>query len=224
MIPLCLSIGKVAACRPTSQDTSSSSHSSIWINSPVAHSRLACARSRLDRAVSYLGDVSKLPVTLGNAVSVIAGPGVMAVVVPWLLTGWRTSHPPRVLVGIGAFLALVGATVLLRAAFRFLVEGRGTLAPIAPPEQLVVGGLYRYVRNPMYIAVVSVIVGESLALGRAVLVVWAGGFLFATVAFVRFYEEPTLARRYGEQYAAYRRAVRGWWPRVHPWSPDVPGP
>ena len=167
--------------------------------------------------------MNRLPVGLGNAASVVAGPGVMAGLVPWLLTGWRSSHPPRGVIVLGALLVSVGAVVLLRAAVRFLVEGRGTLAPIAPPEQLVVGGLYRYVRNPMYLAVIAMIIGEALLLGRAVLVVWAAAFLLATATFVRFYEEPTLNRRYGEQYTAYRRAVRGWWPRLRPWSPETAG-
>ena len=164
--------------------------------------------------------MNRLPVGFGNAASVIAGPGVMAGLVPWLLTGWRSSYPARGLTAAGVLLVTVGAVVLVRAAVRFLVEGRGTLAPIAPPEQLVVGGLYRHVRNPMYLAVIAMIVGEALLPGRAVLVVWAAAFLLATATFVRFYEEPTLSRRY-EQYTAYRRAVRGWWPRLRAWSPNT---
>jgi protein-S-isoprenylcysteine O-methyltransferase Ste14 len=98
---------------------------------------------------------------------------------------------------------------------RFVVEGLGTPAPIAPTEHLFVGGLYRHVRNPMYLAVGAIIVGQALLIGRAVLLGYAA--LAATVAaFVRGYEEPTLARRYGFEYEAYRRAVPGWWPRRTP--------
>ncbi len=89
---------------------------------------------------------------------------------------------------------------------------------MAPTEQLVVGGLYRYVRNPMYIAVVAVIVGQALLLGRFALLGYAAGFGLIVVLFVRGYEKPTLARRYGDQYAAYRRAVPSWLPRVRPSS------
>ncbi len=82
-----------------------------------------------------------------------------------------------------------------------------------------VGGVYRYVRNPMYVAVASTIVGQALVLGRPALLVYAVAFVAVTAAFVRWYEEPTLARQFGSQYEAYRRAVPGWWPRRRPWSP-----
>ena len=87
-------------------------------------------------------------------------------------------------------------------------------------ERLVVGGLYRCVRNPMYLAVGAVIVGQALLFGRAVLVAYAAVFAVLVVAFVRGYEEPTLARRYGAEYETYRRAVPGWWPRWTPWRQD----
>jgi len=80
----------------------------------------------------------------------------------------------------------------------------------------VVRGLYRYVRNPMYLAVLAVILGEALLLGRAVLVGYAAIVAAAFVAFVYGYEQPNLTRRYGAEYAAYRRAVPGWWPRLRP--------
>jgi phospholipid methyltransferase len=84
----------------------------------------------------------------------------------------------------------------------------------------VVGGLYRYVRNPMYLAVIAMILGQAAILGRVALVSYAA-ILWAIVAsFVGFYEEPTLSARYGAQYDAYRRAVRRWWPRATPWRGD----
>ena len=87
-------------------------------------------------------------------------------------------------------------------------------------RHLVVGGLYRYVRNPMYLAVAATIVGQSAILGRPGLLLYAFGFGLAVAAFVHFYEEPTLARQFGAEYEAYRRAVPAWWPRPQPWSPD----
>ena len=96
---------------------------------------------------------------------------------------------------------------------------RSTPAPIAPTERLVVGGLYRYVRNPMYLAVGATIVGQALLLGRWVLLAYAAVFGLVVAAFVRGYEEPTLHETYGEEYEAYRRAVPGWWPRRTPWRP-----
>jgi protein-S-isoprenylcysteine O-methyltransferase Ste14 len=103
---------------------------------------------------------------------------------------------------------------------RFVVEGLGTPAPVAPTEHLVVGGLYRYVRNPMYVAVASTIVGQALLLGQLVLLPYAALFLAVTATFVRLHEEPALRRRYGAQYDAYRRAVPGWWPRLSPRARD----
>jgi len=93
--------------------------------------------------------------------------------------------------------------------------------PAAPTEHLVVGGLYRYVRNPMYLAVIACILGQAAILGRPVLVAY-GSIIWAIVAgFVRLYEEPTLSSRFGDQYDAYRRAVRAWIPRTTPWRGDL---
>jgi protein-S-isoprenylcysteine O-methyltransferase Ste14 len=104
--------------------------------------------------------------------------------------------------------------VLLAAFGQFAIQGRGTPAPPAPTEQLVVRGLYRYVRNPMYLALLTVITGQALLLSRPVLLGCAAGVAAAFIAFVCGYEQPTLARRYGAQYQAYQRAVPGWWPRL----------
>jgi protein-S-isoprenylcysteine O-methyltransferase Ste14 len=151
---------------------------------------------------------------IGSLVFLLAAPGVTAGVVPWALTGWRPAgDAPWPLVVAGALLLAAGAGVLLHAFGRFVVEGLGTPAPVAPPERLVVGGLYRYVRNPMYLAVGATIVGQALILGRPGLLLYAALFGGAVLAFVRGYEEPTLARRFGADYEAYRRAVPGWWPR-----------
>ena len=144
---------------------------------------------------------------------------MVAGVVPWLLTdGWESAGPPPAVAAAGCALVLAGAGVLLEAFVRFVVEGSGTPAPVAPTERLVVGGLYRHVRNPMYVAVGACIAGQALLLGRPVLLGYLATFWLAVASFVRFYEEPTLSARYGEQYAAYRRAVPAWRPRLRPWS------
>jgi protein-S-isoprenylcysteine O-methyltransferase Ste14 len=162
----------------------------------------------------------------GSLVFLVLAPGAVAVLVPWLLTGWEVRKPLPYwapLRVVGAILIAAGVPVLLHAFWRFVVEGFGTPAPIAAPERLVVGGLYRYVRNPMYVALVSILVGEALLLGQPVLLVWAATFLLATFSFVHWYEEPTLRSRFGERYEAYRRAVPGWWPRRTPWeNPEGP--
>ena len=112
--------------------------------------------------------------------------------------------------------------MLVQAFVRFVVEGFGTPAPVVAPERLVVGGVYRYVRNPMYVAVLAAIVGQALLLGRLGLLLYACTVWLVVAAFVRFYEEPTLARRFGADYEAYRRAVPAWWPRLRAWEPDEP--
>ena len=150
----------------------------------------------------------------GTALFFAIAPATVAGLIPWLLTGWRVgTELPVVVRAVGALMVLAGLLVIVPAFVRFVTEGAGTPAPVAPTERLVVGGLYRCLRNPMYGAVLLAIAGQAILLGRWVLVSYGLAGAIAMVAFVKGYEEPTLARRYGEQYADYRRAVPGWWPR-----------
>jgi protein-S-isoprenylcysteine O-methyltransferase Ste14 len=161
---------------------------------------------------------------LGSVAFLAAAPGVVAGVIPWWLTGWRAGSEIPVPVAVaGAGLVVLGAAVLLHAFARFVREGLGTPAPIAPTHRLVVGGLYRYVRNPMYLAVAATILGQAALLGRPVLLLYAAVFAIAVAAFARYYEEPALTRQFGAQYAGYRSAVPAWWPRRRPWSPPDGG-
>jgi protein-S-isoprenylcysteine O-methyltransferase Ste14 len=139
---------------------------------------------------------------------------MVAGLVPWLLTGWRSSGPPAWLQAAGWFALAAGAAVLVEAFGRFVVEGIGTPAPVAPTEKLVVGGLYRYVRNPMYLAVAAVILGQAAVLGRWLLVGYALVFGATVWAFVHWYEEPALRRQFGAPYEEYLRNVPGWYPRL----------
>ena len=159
----------------------------------------------------------------GTSLFFAVAPGVVAGVVPWLLTGWQGADPswPAPVRAVGAIVLALSTIVLVQAFVRFVREGRGTPAPVAPTERLVVGGLYRHVRNPMYVAVVGAVMGQALLLGRPVLLVYAAVAGAGMAAFVRGYEEPLLAERYGAQYAAYRQAVPGWIPRLRPWTPDA---
>jgi protein-S-isoprenylcysteine O-methyltransferase Ste14 len=154
---------------------------------------------------------------LGSTLFLALAPGTVAGLVPWWLTGWRAGDwwPPVRLFGLLPLAA--GAAVLLSAFVRFVVEGLGTPAPVAPTEHLVVSGLYRYVRNPMYVAVVAAIGGQGLLLARPALFTYAGCAALLMWAFATWYEEPALARRFGTDYERYRRAVPGWWPRPTPW-------
>jgi protein-S-isoprenylcysteine O-methyltransferase Ste14 len=151
----------------------------------------------------------------GTAVFLVLVPGTVAGLVPWWLTDWRSgSACPLPARAVGIVLAAAGATVLLHAFARFVIEGLGTPAPIAPTERLVVGGLYRYVRNPMYLAVLAVIAGQALLLSRPVLLGYAVAVAATVGAFVHWYEEPTLARHHGRAYQQYRQTVPAWWPRI----------
>jgi protein-S-isoprenylcysteine O-methyltransferase Ste14 len=166
---------------------------------------------------------SRRRAALGSAVFFVLAPGVVAGLVPWWLTGYRMAPAPGWLLGLrvtgGALLLLAGLVVLVRAFARFVSEGRGTPAPVAPTEVLVVGGEYRYVRNPMYVAVVGCVVGQAAILGSLALLGYAVVIWLAMAAFVRWYEEPTLQARYGSHYEEYRRAVPAWVPRISPWTP-----
>jgi protein-S-isoprenylcysteine O-methyltransferase Ste14 len=153
----------------------------------------------------------------GSAVFFLVAPCVVAGVIPWALTGWTALDmwlPVRV---AGGLLVVAGVLVLVHAFARFVVEGVGTPAPVAPTEHLVVGGLYRYVRNPMYVAVVATVLGQALLLGRPILLAYAALLCVVFAAFVRWHEEPVLRRRFGAGYEAYRRAVPAWRPRLRPW-------
>jgi protein-S-isoprenylcysteine O-methyltransferase Ste14 len=160
--------------------------------------------------------VRKSTSAAGSFLFFLAAPSVVAGLLPWYLTGWATNTPadswwpPRV---AGVVLVVFGVSVLVHAFVRFVTEGVGTPAPVAPTEELVVGGLYRYIRNPMYLAVTVTILGQALLLGRPVLVVYGLGVWTVMAAFARWYEEPALERRFGAHYIAYRRAVPAWIPR-----------
>lgn len=161
---------------------------------------------------------------IGTAAFAVA-PATVAGAVPWLLTRWEVAAPVPggvpAQVG-GALLIGAGAAVIANSFVHFAVEGLGTPAPFAPPKHLVVGGLYRYVRNPMYVAIAAAVAGQGLLLGQPVLYVALAVGAIPVVAFVRLYEEPALARKFGADYEEYRRNVPRWLPRPTPWRPEGP--
>jgi protein-S-isoprenylcysteine O-methyltransferase Ste14 len=146
----------------------------------------------------------------------IVVPGTVTVLVPrWLLSSPIGSE--RFNIGffryVGVVPLLIGASIYLWCAWDFTFAGKGTPAPIDPPKELVVRGLYRYVRNPMYVGVGSVLIGEALLFQSLGLVAYAGAALLAVSLFVLFYEEPALTRKFGDSYRRYREAVPRWIPR-----------
>jgi protein-S-isoprenylcysteine O-methyltransferase Ste14 len=161
---------------------------------------------------------------LGSAVFLVLAPGTLAGLVPWWITRWRFENGPTWWLPLqcaGGVLIAAGVPVLLDSFARFALQGLGTPAPVFPTRHLVVTGLYRYVRNPMYVAVVSVILGQGLLLRNVRLlgygaVVWLGFHVF-----VLSYEEPTLRATYGAEYEAFCAAVPRWIPRLTPWQRTV---
>jgi protein-S-isoprenylcysteine O-methyltransferase Ste14 len=157
---------------------------------------------------------------VGTLVFLVLTPGVVAGVVPAVITGWRFpwtggwTSPVAIVAGT---LILSGVVVLLDAFVRF-ARADGTPAPPMPTARLVVVGPYRYVRNPMYLAVLAIILGQALLFRSGGALVYACLVLLAVALFVRGYEEPTLEEEYGEEYREYRRGVRGWLPHLRPWT------
>jgi protein-S-isoprenylcysteine O-methyltransferase Ste14 len=166
--------------------------------------------------------VNRAQAAAGSAAFFVLAPGTVAGLVPWWITGYRLPETSSVAswtgVLLGFALVAAGLPILVAAFIRFVWAGRGTPAPVAPTEHLVVGGSYRFVRNPMYVAVVTVIAGQALAFRSLGLLVYAVLIWSMMAAFVRFYEEPVLQERYGAAYDLYRASVRAWTPRLRPWT------
>ena len=158
--------------------------------------------------------MSRLRAVLGSAAFVLlGGPTIVAGLVPWLLTRWEADDQPLALRAAGGVLIAVGAGLVIETTARFALQGRGTPAPFAAPERFVARGSYRVVRNPMYVGVLALIVGQALLLGRELLLVWAAGAALLFHLFVVFHEERELRRRFGDEYEAYRHRVGRWFPR-----------
>jgi protein-S-isoprenylcysteine O-methyltransferase Ste14 len=137
---------------------------------------------------------------------------IVAGIVPWLLTRWDADDQPVALKILGGIVLLMGAALVLETTARFAFQGRGTPAPWAPPERFVEHGSYRYVRSPMYLGVLLLVVGQALLLGREILFAWAVvAWLIFELSLVTW-EEPGLRRRFGASYDDYRRRVRRWIP------------
>ncbi len=113
---------------------------------------------------------------------------------------------------VGFVVAGLGAAVAVWCILTFAIVGKGTPAPFDPPRRLVVRGPYRFVRNPMYLGAALALLGAALVYESGALLAYAAAFFVVTHIFVMVYEEPTLRARFGEEYAAYCRRVRRWWP------------
>ncbi len=153
---------------------------------------------------------------LGSALFFMVVPFVLAGLVPWWMTHWE-FRPAflnfELARGVGVLLILTGVPGLVDSFARFALQGYGTPAPVAPPQKLVVTGLYRYVRNPIYVSVVAVILGQGLLFCDWRLFVYGVLFWLGTHLFVVGYEEPTLKRMFGAEYDLFCARVPRWIPR-----------
>ena len=158
-------------------------------------------------------------VALKTLIFSILVPGTVAGIIPWLLlqgSGNLVLRIPSVWM-IGLLPLLLGVGLYLWCAGAFTFIGKGTPAPIDAPKVLVVQGLYRWVRNPMYVAVLSVVIGEAILFRSTLLVGYALVLWGAFHVFVVFFEEPSLRRQFGASYETYFRTVPRWIPRPpHP--------
>jgi protein-S-isoprenylcysteine O-methyltransferase Ste14 len=152
---------------------------------------------------------------IATALFLLIAPGTVAGFIPWWITGWRFPGPEWFVAEIAGALLILGALCVLVESFaRFAWKGLGTPAPVFPTRHLVVSGLYRFVRNPMYVAVVSAIFGQALLFASFRLAGYGVLVWVCFHAFVVLYEEPTLRKTFGAEYEGYRVQVPRWFPRL----------
>lgn len=177
---------------------------------PAASASPARAGTASDRVI-----VPHRVAAVGTALIFVIGQGGGVVLLPYAFTRWQPGTPwPLAVRVLGIALIAVGGIMVVTGFVRFAAEGIGIPFPAEPTSRrLTVGGPYRYVRNPLYLAIVMAVTGQALLFSRPVLLAYAAVLLAAFIAFVRFYEEPSLVRRFGADYEAYRKQVPGWWPR-----------
>ncbi|MCR5879916.1 isoprenylcysteine carboxylmethyltransferase family protein [Phenylobacterium sp. J367] len=164
--------------------------------------------------------MSRGAASLLTLVFLLVVPGTFAVYLPWAIAGGEMGPPflgTEATRWLGWVMVAAGAAVVVEAQARFVWQGFGTPAPIAPPSRLVVGGFYRFVRNPMYVAVVTLTLGEALIYAEPWILAYAAALAAGFHAFIRLYEEPTLRRKFPADYPAFLAAVPRWLPRLTPW-------
>lgn len=152
---------------------------------------------------------------LRNVFWTVLIPGTVTIYFPRLILGRRVSALPEkwsTAPYLSFLLMAVGTAVLIKCIWDFAAVGRGTLSFVDAPKKLVIVGLYRYVRNPMYIGVLLVLLGETMWFKCVALLEYTAGWFAVVNLAVLLYEEPTLRHRFGESYDRYCRSVHRWWP------------
>jgi protein-S-isoprenylcysteine O-methyltransferase Ste14 len=183
-------------------------------NAQTGHGRINIATGREG------GIVRKTFAVLGSALFFAVAPSSLAGLIPWWITRWEFQPPffdLEATRAVGILLIVAGLPGLVDSFARFALQGLGTPAPIAPTQNLVVTGLYRHVRNPIYVALVAVILGQAVLFGDQRLLGYGVLMWVAFHAFVVAYEEPVLVDRFGTEYEDFRANVPRWIPRLTPW-------
>ncbi len=166
--------------------------------------------------------MTKTSAILGSIAFFLIAPGTLAGALPWLISKWEFAAPMAGVEasrGVGAVLIALGLIPLIDSFRRFAMEGLGTPAPVLPTQRLIVSGFYRHVRNPMYVGVIAVVLGQSILFGNAALLAYAAIIWLGFHIFVMAYEEPTLKRVYGSEYDVYCQNVPRWLPRLSEYTP-----
>jgi len=152
---------------------------------------------------------------LKTLIFTILVPGTVTILIPrWLLSA-EAARPINALRFIGVIPIAIGAAIYFWCAWDFATKGQGTPAPIDPPKELVVRGLYRFVRNPMYVGVLSILIGEAALFASSALFGYAAVVFLLFYLFVVLYEEPVLGKQFGDAYRNYCAAVPRWIPRLN---------
>jgi len=167
--------------------------------------------------LSKASRIRRLFAVLESALFLVLAPGTVVGLVPWWISRWRVEPPLAGFAPVRLLGALLVAA-LLDSTARFALQGLGTPAPVLPTRHLVVTGLYRHVRNPMYVAVVSAIVGQGLILGNLRVLGYGALAWLVCHLFVLVYEEPVLRATFGADYEAFRATVPRWLPRPGSWE------
>jgi protein-S-isoprenylcysteine O-methyltransferase Ste14 len=166
--------------------------------------------------------MNRVTASIGSIIFLLLAPGVFAGVIPWWFSQWRVNPSALDVTWLkiaGAALIAFGLLLLLDSFARFALQGIGTPAPVLPTRHLVVTGAYRHVRNPIYVAVVALILGQGFLFAREGLLLYGAIIWLAFHLFVVAYEEPALRSTFGAEYDRFAANVPRWLPRIRPWTP-----
>lgn len=156
-----------------------------------------------------------------NIFSFILPVTVLILVPRWIEREWTIANGFQT--GVGGLVMLIGLSIVIICISAFIRIGKGTLAPWSPPKYFVVTGLYLYVRNPMILGVLIVLIGEAITFSSISILQWAGAFFIINTVYFFILEEPQLEKRFGDDYRVYKKSVSRWVPRLKPYDKKAVG-